>query len=229
MDPATLDRLIAEVRAGAGDPAALARGLADSPLLVALASPPDGAGDGSLWVFPWDGAPHGALFTSREHLEAVPDIPGYAVVTGAQLAGLWPADLRAAINPGAADAALVIDAAAVRSWVSTPERVMPAGTEFAVGAPADPPDPELVASLRSAVAASAGAEAAYVVQFVAQGQAPRIVIGVELRAGASPRDAVIGLADATAADHPQAALLDFVPLEGELLRAVTDAVPAIRP
>ena len=229
MDAAALDQLIADVRAGRAEPGGLARALAQAPLLFALSSPPGDAGRGSPWILQWDGHDHGALFTSRAHFDAVASIPGYAVLTGAQLAAIWPGDLRAAINPGGGGAALVLDAAAVRSWASTGTQVLPAGTDFAVGAPVEPPDAQLVSSLRNALAASRSAAAAYIVAFQSRGQAPRVVVGVEVKSGASPRDAAIGLADSTAADYPPAAQLDFVPLEGELLRSVTAVASPIRP
>lgn len=229
MDAAALDQLIIDVRAGRADPRDLAAALAEAPLLFALSSPPGSTGSGSPWVMQWNGHDHGALFTSQARFDAVPNIAGYAVLTGAQLAAIWPGDLHAAINPGGGDASLVLDAGAVRSWASSPSRTMPAGVDFAVGAPAQEPDPQLISSLRNAVAASRSAAAAYVVAFAAEGQPPRLVIGVEVRSGASPRDAAMSLADSTAADYPPAGALDFVPLAGELLRAVTAVAPPIVP
>lgn len=228
MDAAGLDQLIVDVRAGRGEPSALAAALAQAPLLFALSSPPGGGGRGTPWVMQWNGQDHGALFTSRAHFDAVPNIASYAVLTGAQLASIWPGDLHAAINPGAGDAALVLDAAAVRSWATAGTRVMPAGTEYVVGAPADEPDPQLVSSLRNAVAASRSADAAYIVAFAPRGQAPRVVVGVQVSPGSTARDAAMSVADSTAADYPPAALLDFVPLDGELLRSVVAVTPAIR-
>jgi hypothetical protein len=229
MDSGALDQLIVDVRAGRGEPLALALALAQSPLLFALSSPPGDTGRGQPWVMQWNGLDHGALFTSQEHFDAVPNIAGYAVLTGAQLAAIWPGDLYAAINPGAGDAALVLDAAAVRAWATVGSQGIPAGTEFAVGSPAQEPDPQLVSSLRNAVAASQSTEAAYIVALVAQGQVTRIVVGVQVRPGAAAREAAISLADSTAADYPPAAQIDFIPLSGELLRSVVAVVPAIRP
>ena len=72
---------------------------------------------------------------------------------------------------------------------------MPAGEQYAVGAPAAAPPEDLVDALRSAVRASAFAESVYLFQLAEGGQPPRLVAGAVLAPGADEQPAMTALVD----------------------------------
>jgi hypothetical protein len=112
--------------------------------------------------------------------------------------------------------------------VGTQPQPVPAGQIVAVGAPAQPPAPELVDAVRAAVDETKGVAAAYLFQQAEPGGTSRLVAGIELDDSHAAEDVVPALARVVADRYPPAAHLDFVALRGQLRAMVRGHVAAIR-
>ena len=242
MPPTDVEAVIRAARAGRTGTPELFHALADATLLLATKEGADGA---TLpFVFEWNDADHGAIFTSAPLTAMLPTAPGFTEFAGRELGRRWPDGLRAVINPGTDDLMLVFDDAAMH-LVAAPEDAvelpppgpggnngngrpaMPAGEQYAVGAPAAAPPEDLVDALRSAVRASAFVESVYLFQLAEGGQPPRLVAGAVLAPGADERPAMTALVNAAAQLSPAAARLDFLVLDGAMLRDVAQHVQPI--
>ncbi len=244
MPPTDVETVIRSARAGQAGTPELFRALSEATLLLATKEGADGA---TLpFVFEWNEADHGAIFTSSPLTAMLPTAPGFTEFAGRELGRRWPDGLRAVINPGTDDLMLVFDDADMH-LVAAPEdaievpppdaaapaasapapSAMPAGEQYAVGAPASPPPAELVDAIRSAVRASAFAESAYLFQLAEGGRAPRLVGGAVLAPGADEQQAMSGLVNSAAQVAPAAGQLDFLVLDGTMLRDVAQYVQPI--
>lgn len=224
MTTSPVDTVLAAARAGTAGAAELYPALAGARLLFALA-----AGEGEVgvpWVVQLEGVDHGVICTAPEHADLLTDVPVFAELTGRDLGARWPDGLRALVDPGT-PYALVLDADAMHAIGRTPER-LPAGTPYAVGAPAVPPAPELVEAVRGALRNVGGVREAYLFQMAPEGGASRLVCGLVLADGDDPAQVVPPIADAVAHAHPAARSLDFLALSGGMLATVAGHVPVIR-
>lgn len=220
-----VESVIRAVRGGQAGAAELYPALAEATLLLAVE---DGSGSAAAPVVRrWDGVDHGLVFTSPERAAAQRGLPGFAQLTGRDLGARWPRGLRAAVNLGSDDVWIVLDDDAMHA-VGAQSHTMPAGQVVAVGAPAQPPAPELVDAIRIAVGQTPGTTAAYLFQQAEPGGTSRLVAGVDLDDGVAADEAVPTLARVVADRYPPAAYLDFVALRGQLRAMVLGAVPAIR-
>jgi hypothetical protein len=219
-----VEEVIRAVRARQAGAAELYPALAAAPLLFAIEG---GEGDVVRPVVQrWNDADHGLVFTSHDRATGVPGIPGLAELSGRELGGRWPDGLRAAVNVGSDDVGIVLDSDAMHAVGAVPDTV-PAGTVVMVGAPADPPAPELVEALRAAVRGTAGVSAGYLFQQATPGGTSRMIAGLDLDDPAAAPEVVPDVARTVAAAHPPARNLDFTALHGELRRMVLGAVLAI--
>lgn len=198
-----------------------------SEMAVPLKQTADGGS--ALSVFTYGSHSCAAVFSAPERiLTHLRDRPA-AMLTGRQLAEQWPNDLVLSLNPSDDAPGLMIPPAEVQRMASDDlQRVVPAGTQTFVGAPAEEPPSELQRVVRDLVATTADIDRAYLFQMGLGAQTPELVLGVVLRESADI-GAAMSFAAQWVADHrPGHPPIALLPLAESMLETVAGFVPAIR-
>lgn len=187
--------------------------LADQKVLVPVAAQPVG-NRVEFPLFDVAGANHIAVFTSDSQLARANRAGAdRLLLSGRDLASMWPAGVAMAINPGG-DLGLSLPAEDVARLAAPPgggvfERSIPAGSELIVGAPAQEPE-ALLDRVSAAAATLPEVRVLHRALVHAKDSAgtPRIVIGVEIGPKAD-QEAVLGRLAEVAG--PDAGLLVLAP------------------
>lgn len=186
----------------------------------------------TLWTFQANNMTCGGVFTTDEHMnESGAPIEGYVELTGAQLAEQWPPELVVFLNPGTADADLMIPGSEIARMadgnLGNTERVAKAGTSIRVGAPPTPPAPEYVDAAQGLVNAFGDIEACYLFQAMVGDNPADLVLGVALKPGIDPAQLMPHAADWITKHLPGGRGIDMLPLSPSLQESVAEYVPAI--
>lgn len=220
---APVDNVIQAAKAGTAGPQELYEALAGAPVLFAVAT---GQEDTALpWILRDGDMDHGVFCTAPEYADILTDVPAFAQMSGRDLGAAWPNGLHAVVNPGT-PLAITFDADAMHAIGAANARLS-AGTTYAVGAPAESPQPALVEAVRGALRNVGGAQHAYLFQFAPSGGTSRLVCGLVLSPGADPNVVIPPIADAVLHSYPAATSLDYTPLDGRLLEQVTEYVAPV--
>ncbi|MGU3292491.1 enhanced serine sensitivity protein SseB C-terminal domain-containing protein [Williamsia sp. M5A3_1d] len=185
----------------------------------------------ALSVFAYGSHSCAAVFTTPERiLTHLRDRPA-AMLTGRQLAEQWPSDLVLSLNPTDDAPGLMIPPAEVQRMASDGlQRVVPAGSQTFIGAPAEEPPIELRRVVRDLVAATAEIDRAYLFQMgLGTQEASELVLGIVLRESVDiDIDTAMSHAAQWVADHrPGHPPIALLPLSDSLLDTVASIVPAV--
>ena len=165
------------------------------------------------------------VFTSTDTVGEWDPETGVAVVEGAALLDMAPSvAAQAVLLDPAGPTPAVIPIAFLSQVAGERGRRLAEGRELGVGAPADPPAPAVVEAVRSAVRATDGVAAGYLFRMAGHGTVPALVAGVELTSGTDEAAVMPAFVQRLGAALPQGRAIDAVPLAGDLLAAVRDAV-----
>jgi SseB protein N-terminal domain len=183
---AELDRAVAGAKAGELPAAAFAAALLDATLMLAVtARSADAAGASDEAVDPFvlsvDGVDYGVAFSGPRTYDGFTAATPFVLLAGRDLGRSWPARLGLAINPGAQPSLLLSpeNLSALVGGEQPGPQIVPAGTDFRIGAP-DPglPEPALEL-LRRLVRSDPTVQAVYPLALSVGGGPVELVIGVE--------------------------------------------------
>jgi hypothetical protein len=175
-----------------------------------------------------DGAAALPVFTSTDTVAEWNSETGVAVVEGAALLDMAASvAAQAVLLDPAGPTPAVIPIEFLSRVAGEHGRRLAEGRELGVGAPAEPPPAVIVEAVRSAVRATDGVAAAYLFQMAGHGTVPALVAGVELARDRDEAAVMPAFVQRLGAALPPGRAVDAVPLAGDLLAAVRDAVPAV--
>jgi hypothetical protein len=168
------------------------------------------------------------VFSSTDAVAAWNPETGVAVVEGAALLDMAPeVEADALLLDVAGPSPAIVSRAALTAIAGERGRRLAEGRQMGVGAPAEPPAPEVAAAVRAAVDATHGVAAAYLVQMAGHGTVPALVVGVELDDAADEAAVMPGFVRRLGERLPEGESIDAMPVAGSLLDAVRRSVPPI--
>jgi hypothetical protein len=218
---------VQQLRDGRLDPPGFLEVLARTQLWVPVgATATDGSGGMQLWVFDWQGRPHGAVFSSAERMAGFGNTQAHVVLSGQELAATWPSDLAVAVDPGSPEG-LVLPGEAMASVAVAAREAVQAGSPVVIGEPATRPPEHVRDALLAACLRTDGVRQAWLFELHQERLGSRLVAGVQLAEGAEEAAVMPALAEVVASGLSPEEPLDLLVLSGAMLDDVRQRIEPV--